>query len=158
MTMPGAPILRPAVLTAVLVILAALAPRATAAQRTPANPLAGVEAWECSFRSFAVARWRDGEPALEAGTDDLTFRVENIDLDRRAARIVAAAVVEVTAVLTPTGLNLIEQTPGGNFILTTIFVSTVAADTYHAVHARHIGDLVTPPSASQFHGTCGVAD
>ena len=128
------------------------------AQREPANPLARVEAWECTFRTYGVGQWAGEELTVLTGSDDLTFRVEDIDLRRGAARVVAAATIEVTARLTPTGLNLIEQTPGGNFILTTIFASTVATDTYHAAHARHLGDPDTPPSASQFHGTCEAAD
>lgn len=142
---------------ALILALAAGPAPAASSQQTPANPLGTVTAWSCSFGIFAVGQW-DDPPTVAAGKDDLTFRVEALDLRRGAARIVAAGTTEVTARLTPTGLNLIEQTPGGNFILTTIFTSTVAADTYHAVHARHLGDPSTPPSASQFYGTCTATE
>ncbi|MFO7303044.1 MAG: hypothetical protein DIU54_011565 [Acidobacteriota bacterium] len=144
-------------LALILALAAGPAPAAPSSQQTPANPLGTVKAWSCSFGIFAVGQW-DDPPTVAAGKDDLTFRVEALDLRRGAARIVAAGTTEVTARLTPTGLNLIEQTPGGNFILTTIFTSTVAADTYHAVHARHLGDPSTPPSASQFYGTCTATE
>jgi hypothetical protein len=132
------------------------------AQRKPAeppNPLAAVRAFDCTFTRYGVARW-DGEvPTVLTGEDDFRLGITNVDIRRSRARIVAAAAtVEASAMLTPLGLNVIEQTPGGNFILTTIFTVARSADTYYAAHARHLGDPATPPSVSQYYGTCEVAD
>jgi|SRR5690606_28791748 len=143
--------------TAVLTVLIAGALVPLSAQRAD-NPFASVEAFSCSFPVFSVARWENGEPALRTGSDDFAFRIEDIDLRRRRAVFVATGSVPVTATATPTSVNFIEQTPDGNFVLTTIFASTVSADTHYAVHARHLGDPGGAPSASQFHGTCTAED
>jgi hypothetical protein len=131
-----------------------------AAQQRPApNPLAAVKAFECTFTRYGVARWDGEAPTMLTGEDSFTLGITNFDQRRNRAQVVGtSATVEVSAILTPTGLNVIEQTPGGNFILTTIFTAPRSADTWYAVHARHLGDLTTPPSASQYHGTCEVAD
>jgi hypothetical protein len=139
--------------SAVLTLLLAGAVTPVMAQRA-GNPLASAKAFSCSFPVYTVARWENGEPVLRTGNDNFTFRIEDIDLNRRRARFVATGSVPVTATLTSTSVNFIEQTPDGNFILTTIFASTVSADTHYAVHARHLGDPAGAPSASQFHGTC----
>ena len=96
-----------------------------------------------------MVQWTDKGPASTAGQDAFTFDVNAINLKRGAARIVGAggATAEATAILSETGLNVIEQTPIGNFILTTIFIGGASADKYFAVHSRHLGDLTTPPSA-----------
>jgi hypothetical protein len=144
------------VVTVVLFAVPALAQRRPA---EPANPLSSIRAFECTFTHYGVARWDGEAPTVLTGEDTFRLGIANVDLRRSRARIVAAAVtVEASAMLTPTGLNVIEQTPGGNFILTTIFTVARAADTYYAVHARHLGDLTTPPSASQYYGTCEVVD
>lgn len=146
---------------AIVVALLVLAPLSVAAQRrvTPAGPFVKARALECAFTTYGVAAWNGLSARILTGDDDVRFRVENLDLRRGAARVVSAsATVEVTAMATETGLNVIEQTPIGNFILTTVFSAGGTADTYVAVHSRHIGDLTTPPSASQYYGTCEVVN
>lgn len=156
---PGleSPMLR--MLTFAVVVLSA-AP--ALAQRRPAEPasvLSAVQAYNCTFTRYGVARWDGEAPTVLTGEDTFLLGITNVDTRRSRARIVAGAVtVEASATLTPTGLNVIEQTPGGNFVLTTIFTVARSADTFYAVHARHLGDLTTPPSASQYYGTCEVAD
>jgi hypothetical protein len=142
-------------LAAVLLTVPAFAQR----QSTPPNPLSAVKAYRCTFTSYGVARWGDEGPTVVAGAEDFSFGISDVDLRRGRSRIVGAtASAPATATLSATGLNVIEQTPVGNFILTTIFTVERSADRYFAVHSRHLGDLVTPPSASQFYGTCEVAD
>jgi len=147
---------RACVLTLAVVLLAT--PLGAQNRNAPANPLQSIRAFRCSFPTFGVGRWEGMAATVIAGEDTFSFEINNINLRRGAARVVASATVEVTARLTETGLNMIEQTPGGNFILTTIFTGGASADKFHAVHSRHLGDLTTPPSASQFYGTCEVAD
>lgn len=144
---------------AVAVVLFAVPVLAQRKPAVPPNPLAAVRAFDCTFTRYGVARWDGESPTVLTGEDTFRLGITNVDIRRSRARIVAAAVtVEASAMLTPMGLNVIEQTPGGNFILTTIFTVARSADTYYAVHARHLGDLTTPPSASQYYGTCEVAD
>lgn len=127
------------------------------AQNQPPNPLASATAFNCTFTRYGVARWEGDSPTVLSGEDRFTLGIAAIDARRNRASIVGTtATVPASAVLTPLGLNVIEQTPGGNFILTTIFSATLSADTYYAVHARHLGDVAAPPSASQYYGTCEV--
>ncbi len=146
-------------IVAVAVVLSAVPALAQRKPAEPPNPLASIRAFACTFTRYGVARWEGQEPTVLTGEDTFRLGITNVDIRRSRARIVAGAVtVEASAMLTPMGLNVIEQTPGGNFILTTIFTAARTADTYYAVHARHLGDLTTPPSASQYYGTCEVAD
>lgn len=144
------------------VLLALVASASTVAQRqnAPANPLASARAFQCTFSNYAVATAWDGATAqVTSGADNFGYRVADINLRRNGARVVSdTASVPVSAILSQTGLNIIEQTPIGNFILTTIFIAGGTADKYVAVHSRHLGDLSTLPSVSQFYGTCEVAN
>jgi len=150
--------LRTVVLAIVVVPLLSVPVLAQRRPAEPANPLASIRAFQCTFTRYGVARWDGPAPTVLTGEDSFRLGVTNVDLRRSRARVVGtAATVEVSAMLTPTGLNVIEQTPGGNFILTTIFTVARSADTYYAVHARHLGDATTPPSVSQYYGTCEVA-
>jgi hypothetical protein len=144
---------------AVAVVLFAVPVLAQQAPKPPVNPLAAVKGFQCSFVRFAVARWDGEAPDILTGEDDFSLGVTGIDLRRSRARVVSAtASVDVSARLAPTGLNVIEQTPAGNFVVTTIFTVARSADRYFAVHSRHLGDLTTPPSVSQYYGTCEVVD
>ena len=145
--------LRTILLSAVLV--AAIAP--AEAQQPPPNPLATVKTFNCTFTRYAVARWDGDAPPIITGEDQFTLGITGLDTRRNRATIIGTtASVPASAVLTPLGLNVIEQTPGGNFILTTVFTAERSADIYYAVHARHLGDMAAPPSASQYYGTCEV--
>jgi len=142
---------------AVVLVAVPVLAQQPAPQKPPANPLAAVTAFQCAFVRFSVARWDEDVPEILTGEDNFSLGVTGIDLRRSRARVVSAtATVDVSARLAPTGLNIIEQTPAGNFVVTTIFSVAKSADTYYAVHSRHLGDLTTPPSASQYYGTCQV--
>lgn len=145
----------PVLAVAVVLLAVPVLAQQSAPPRPPANPLAAVTAFQCTFVRFSAARWDQDAPDILTGEDNFSLGVTGIDLRRSRARVVSAtATVDVSARLAPTGLNVIEQTPSGNFVLTTIFSVALSADTYYAVHSRHLGDLTTPPSASQYHGTC----
>lgn len=148
------------ILTFALAVVFAAVPvlaQQTPAPKPPANPLATVTAFQCNFVRYSVARWDQEVPEILTGDDNFSLGVSGIDLRRSRARIVSAtATVDVSARLAPTGLNIVEQTPAGNFVVTTIFSVAKSADTYYAVHSRHLGDVTTPPSVSQYYGTCRV--
>ena len=138
-------------LTLALAALLLTVPAWAQRQTPPANPLAAAKSYRCTFTNYGVARWGADGPTVVAGAEEFSFGIADIDLRRGRSRIVgASASAPATATLTSTGLNVIEQTPAGNFILTTIFTVTQSADTYYAVHSRHLGDVATPPSASQY--------
>ena len=117
--------------------------------------LATAQALRCTFTLYVATHWVDGEPETVAGDDKFTFSIEAIDLQTRRARIVGAtASASASAFVTDTGLNVIEQTPIGNFILTTVFANGQTGGRFMAVHSRHLGDLSAPPGPSQYFGSC----
>jgi hypothetical protein len=150
----------PRVIAVFLLAVSFAAPAAAQRRQSePPNPLAAVKTFQCTFTRFGVARWEGEAPTIITGEDSFTLGITGYDARRNRARVVGtSATVEASAILSPTGLNVIEQTPGGNFILTTIFTTPRTADTWYAVHARHLGDLTAPPSVSQYYGTCEAAD
>ena len=123
----------------------------------PATTLAAAKTVRCSFPKYAATRWIDGTPETILGADELSFDIDAINLKTRTARIVAGrANVLVSASLSTTGLNIIEQTPIGNFILTTVFNGGQDGTAFRAVHSRHLGDPVELPAPSQYFGSCQI--
>jgi hypothetical protein len=132
----------------------AFAATASAQQRTDDATLSSAKTFKCTYTKFAVGEWANGVPAVDMKSQDFTFNIDAIDLKLRRALIVATGTAEATAILTTTGLNVFEQTPIGNFNLTTVFNAGRNGSTYLSVHSRH---LVTPgemPSVTQNYGTC----
>jgi hypothetical protein len=124
------------------------------AQRAkPAGPFANAKAFACSFPVYGAAKW-GAAPEPINGTQEFTYRIEGIDYRRNQARVVGSAAVPVTLRLGETGLNVIEQTPIGNFILTTVFSAGGDGKTFRAAHSRHLGELNEAPRTSQSYGTC----
>jgi hypothetical protein len=134
----------------------------TSAQQKPTTSpvpttLAAARTVRCTFPKYAGTRWIDGTPETVMGTDELTFDIDAINVKARTARIVAGtAAVLVSASMSQTGLNVIEQTPIGNFILTTVFTGGREGGTFRAVHSRHLGDPTDFPSPSQYFGSCEI--
>lgn len=148
------------VLAAAMAILVALPISASAQRRgAPTGPFAKAQAFQCVFTNYGAVAWNGTTARVVTGDDNFQFRIENFDYRRATATVVGAtAKVPVSATFAETGLNIIEQTPIGNFILTTIFTAGGASDKYVAVHSRHLGDPTTPPSVSQYYGTCEVVN
>lgn len=121
----------------------------------PPHPFSAITTFSCSFPTYATVEMVKGVPDVIQGKQDLAFKIAAIDSRRGSAQIVGATgTAEATVVLTPTGLHVIERTPIGNLVLTTVFVVGSEGSTYRAVHSRHIGDLSAPPAVSQSYGTC----
>ena len=121
----------------------------------PPHPLSIIATLSCTFPLYATVDITKAVPDVTQGKQDLSFKIVAIDSVRRSAQIVGATgTAEATLILTPTGLNVIERTPIGNLVLTTVFVVGGQGTSLRAVHSRHIGDLTSPPSASQSYGTC----
>jgi hypothetical protein len=142
-----------------VVVLLTLVSPVVAAQRQPPpppNPLSLVRAFQCTFPTYVATEWPAGGPVTREGKDEnFTFRIAEINLRRSTARIVGTGgTVPASAMLGETGLNVVEQTGLGNFILTSIFRSGGDGKVYLAAHSRHLGDPKTAPSVSQHFGTC----
>ncbi len=139
---------------AALVSLAGVQKPAPAPQ--PTGPFAAGKDLLCSFPVFGTASWNSAPPVVVDGKQDMKFGIGAIDYKKKSAVIVgtSSARVLVTAALTSTGLTVIEETPIGNFNITTVFAGGAHNDTFFAVHSRHLGDISAPPTASQSYGTC----
>ena len=145
----------------VFALIVTLQAQGGAPAQTPApaaattSPLASARTLKCTFPAYNSTNWRDGKASTAANSEEFGFQIDAIDSRQRRARIVGTrGSAEASAFLTETGLNVIEQTSIGNFILTTIFTTGGAGDRFAAVHSRHLGDREGLPSASQHTGTC----
>jgi hypothetical protein len=119
--------------------------------------LSAAQAIRCVFPVYVATRWIEGVPEPVNGTDELTFEIQTINLKARTARVSASrGSALVSAFVTETGMNVIEQTPLGNFILTTIFSGGREGNRLRAVHSRHLGDVAELPTPSQYFGTCEI--
>ena len=130
-----------------------------AAQKPAAvkGPLATAVSLKCTFSSFVATEWKDGVPQSVTNPQDFSFQIEMINLKKKTARIVfGTAAAEASAFLTSTGLTVIETTPLGNFLMTTVFSFGAQGSTMQAVHSRHLGDVQAPGTAFQHYGTCDV--
>lgn len=141
------------------VMLVGLAAAAGARQAAPGKPVfATGQTLSCQFPTFSVGGWKDATPNAVTSTEDFSFQIAIVNLKRGRARIIGAnGAEEATLVSTPVGLNVIEQTAIGNFLLTTVFTATGPDGRYLAVHSRHIGDPSAVPSPSQHYGSCAFA-
>lgn len=124
----------------------------------PPATLASAQALNCSFSSYTVGGWKDGAPYAVTASDDLAFTITIIKARKgpRAQITGPGGAIEATLVSTPTGLNVIEQTPQGNFTLTTVFTGSGVDGRFLAVHSRHV-DLGKGASPQQHYGTCQIA-
>ncbi len=150
---------KPAVLTAAaLAACLAGAAHPAAAQKAPAvppGPFATIQTLKCSFSSYAVNGWDASlKPTPVTASEDFSFQVSIVNVKKGRARIIGATgAIEASLVISNTGLNVIEQTPAGNFTLTTVFAGGGRDGKFLAVHARHV-DLAAAPSPSQHYGSC----
>jgi hypothetical protein len=125
----------------------------------PASPFETGKDIACSFPVYAAVQWADAGPRVLDGNQTFNIRIGSIDLKKKNAMIAGTGGVDLaTALITPTGLNIVEQTPDGNFTFTTVFAKGGKDKTFLAVHSRHLGDASTVPSVSQAYGTCQLAD
>ena len=128
-----------------------------AAQKAGAQqgPFATAKGFKCSFPTYDTARWTGTTAEVFTGTQEFAFQIDTFDFKKGRARIASEVGSTLASmVLTETGMNVIEQTPIGNFNLTTIFVAGGKDDTYLAANSRHNGDLKAAPRISQNYGTC----
>jgi hypothetical protein len=138
-------------------IAVSIVPASVVAQAPTPGPLTTAQSLRCSFPTSATTGWREGAPQTITGEQTFGFQIDAINAQKRTARIVGSSgSAEASAFLTGTSLNVIEQTPIGNFILTSVFTAGGSDNKLIAVHSRHVGDLAAAPSVSQHYGTCEV--
>ncbi|MBL7020853.1 MAG: hypothetical protein ISR86_09975 [Nitrospinaceae bacterium] len=129
------------------------------------SPLFDAKSLKCSFESgvftkFENEKWKSKNSKMV----DLIF--DGINTDKQSARLIAnAGTSDLSALLTPRALHLIEITGTGNYNLTSVFLpnqpaqkSISANEPFLAVHSRHLNipDPINPvfPLVSQYYGKC----
>lgn len=143
-----------AVSTLAACLASAALPAAQKAPVMPPGPFANVQTLKCAFSSYTVNGWKDLKPTPVTASEDFAFQISVVNVKKGRARIVGATgAIDASLVISGTGLNVIEQTPVGNFTLTTVFANGAQDGKFLAVHARHV-DLSAAPSPSQHYGFC----
>ena len=145
-----------------MAVLALLGAHTAAAQSTDKNPLALIKSLKCTFPVYAVASWKNGEPAAQIRqAAQFSLTIDEIDTDSGSGRVTGTAgPVEVTALLTVSSLHFMERSVTGTLNITTVFVSEGGAKKFRAVHSRHdylpmsIPGFQSEPMVSQNYGMC----
>src|SRR5690348_17834043 len=139
-----------------LAVAAGLSAQSKTNKNAPANPLVAGRDLICTFPQFAAAvRWDADGPDIVTDKQDFSFGLTAIDTKKHNAMLVAGKSAEpVSIVVSPIGLHIVEQTPGGNMTVTSIFLAGRTGDRFLAVHSRHLGYPTAPPSVSLAYGTC----
>jgi hypothetical protein len=136
-------------------VLALSVPALAQKKAAPQGPFDAARGFKCAFPVYDTARWTGTKPEIFTGDQTFAFQVDSFDFKKGRARIASdSGSTLASMILTQTGLNVIEQTPIGNFNLTTIFVAGGTDTTYLAVNSRHNGDVSAAPKISQNYGTC----
>jgi hypothetical protein len=138
----------------VFALIAALAGPVAGTGQAPEGPLASARTLRCSFSVYATVQWVEPRPEVRVDEQDFSFEIDDIDIAQGRATIVASGSALATMVVSPTGLNVIEQTPIGNINLTTVFAAGGNDGTFLAAHSRHLGDVSAWPRVSQNYGIC----
>jgi hypothetical protein len=127
----------------------------------PASRLNHARSLRCTFTS-SVATWiRSGHRTVEQTNDKGSAQYDNIDLAKGTARIIANAGAGDLAVWrerTFGSLWMLERTPSGNVVGTTVFpMYAEGTDEFVALEARHsmTGQIVL---GEETYGTCRVSD
>jgi hypothetical protein len=139
--------------------LAAILVSALPAQATdPLEVLITTRSLKCTFPVGRVAEWDKGSPAVASSSLDNPLHFDSLDPRAGTGRFIGnAGSTDVRLFVTVAGLGIVETTPLGGFIVTTVFAHYVDRSTdFIAVHSRHIPGLgaLSPPIPSQYHGTC----
>ena len=149
--------MRTRVATLIVLALAFALPASAQRSDAPADPLASAKSIRCTFPNYAAVKWNGTVGEVLGGAQDLSFQLDSFDFRRNRAQLVGTTTTLVTLLVTPMGLNVIEQTLSGNLTVTTVFSGTASGEgrTYLAVHSRHLAkDMDLPARASQAYGTC----
>lgn len=142
---------------ATLIVLALAVPAGAQRASDTQDPLASAKSVRCTFPNYAAVKWNGTTGEVLGGSQDFSFQINSFDFRRNRAQLVGTTETPVTLLVTPTGLNVIEQTLAGNLTVTTVFSGTSTGEgrTFLAVHSRHLGkDVDLPARASQAYGTC----
>jgi hypothetical protein len=125
--------------------------------------LSAAKSLKCVFGEGYATNWDKDAPTMERGRwskeADLTLIFDSINLRTQSARAIAnQGAGDVGVLATASGLTFIEQTAGGNVVVTTVFPAyKKGTKDFIAVHSRHwFSAFPLGVLPSQYHGTCSV--
>jgi hypothetical protein len=141
-----------------LVTLGMLAPGKAKAQSSPTD----IVSWRCEFPITTEVNW-DGEmlPTIGSGTQEMSFNIDNVDLEQGRARFIGNAgasdlgVSTFTTLTQEVGLTFLEVAPRGGWNLIVIYPTpstTPGLGSFKAVTSRHPD--IFGPAPSQAYGLC----
>src|SRR5688572_30479210 len=106
---------------ATLIVLALAVPASAQRSTAPPDPLTSAKSIRCSFPNYAAVKWNGTAGEVLGGAQEFSFQLDSFDFRRNRAQLVGTATTLVTLLVTPMGLNVIEQTLAGNLTVTSIF-------------------------------------
>jgi hypothetical protein len=143
-----------------LALLLACGTAATGAD-DPASRLRGARSMRCTFTSESVTWVRSGHRTIEQTPQKDTATYDNIDVAKGTARIIAnggAGDLAVWVERTWGSLWMLERTPSGNVVVTTVFpMYAEGTDEFVVLEARHsmAGQIVL---GQETFGTCRILE
>ena len=136
-------------------------PTMAEAQETAFAALRAAKSLDCVFRAGTRGEWVKGKVTTKRATDSLQMHIESIDLEAGKARLIGnISTADVSATLTPRGLNLFETTGTGSGIYTTVFAAyQPGVRRFVAVTSRHVAfPMGALPVVAQYYGTCEAGE
>ena len=127
----------------------------------PMSRLHGARSMRCTFTSNVDTLVKSGHRSVEQHNDKAVAVYDNINIDKGTARIVAnsgAADIVVWAERISGSLWMLERTPSGNEVVTTVFpMYAEGTDEFVILEARHsmVGQTVL---AEDTFGTCKILE
>jgi len=145
--------------------LALAAGGSISAQRTVANPFAGMTAFSCRFSLKTVVTWSDSEPSAEIVRDALSFQLKDVNPDEGTARLTeTTGDRRIVSRVSGSNLYFLDIRPDGTLTTTTLFEKGPKETRLRAIHSRthyyrYVGpDFVSVPEVEQFYGFCEAVE
>jgi hypothetical protein len=114
-------------------------------------------AFRCNFSNGQITNFDNGKPNTKRESKFAELVFDQIDFDKRTARLIGNVGVSQVQVFEGENLvHLIETTTSGNLNLTTIYTNekSMSSGSFPVVHSRHLKTSTTSPLPSQYIGLC----
>ena len=127
----------------------------------PASRLRGARSLRCTYTSTVETWVRSGHRTIEQHDEKSTATYDNIDIVKGTARIIAnlgAGGITVWLERTWGSLWMLERTPSGNVVVTTVFpMYAEGTDEFVVLEERHsiVGQIVL---GEDTFGTCRILE
>jgi hypothetical protein len=117
--------------------------------------LFATKTFRCVFTLSASVNMDGDVPKVGSRSDNLELVFDQIDFEKRSARLIGNAGAEdVTVLVGRERITLLEATGNGTIQVTAIYMSQRSDGQFKAVHSRHTAAIGGVPIASQMYGSC----